>query len=67
MSRDELEARKKRAERGWLVDPPPPAVRWYTDEERRLRREAAERRYAHLRDQDRPWVADPTKRAPTGA
>jgi len=24
MSQDEIEARKKRAERGWLADPPPP-------------------------------------------
>ena len=26
MSQDETEARKKRAERGWLADPPPPAA-----------------------------------------
>ena len=25
MSQDEIEARKKEAERGWLTDPPPPA------------------------------------------
>jgi hypothetical protein len=30
-------------------------------EERRNRHAAMERRYAHLRDQPRPWVADPTK------
>ncbi len=24
MSQDEIEARKKKAERGWLADPPPP-------------------------------------------
>lgn len=24
MSRDEIEARRRRAERGWLADPPPP-------------------------------------------
>lgn len=28
MSRDEIEARKKKAERGWLADPPPPPPRW---------------------------------------
>ena len=33
-----------------------------TEEKRRERHEAMERRYAHLRDQRRPWVADPTKR-----
>ena len=64
---DEIEARMRKAERGWLVDPPPPAPQWYTDEERCLRREAAERRYAHLREQDRPWLADPTSRTRRGA
>ena len=29
MSHDEIEARKKRAERGWLKDPPPPPPRAY--------------------------------------
>jgi hypothetical protein len=29
MSQDELEARKKKAERGWLADPPSPAPRPY--------------------------------------
>ena len=27
MSQDEIEARKKKAERGWLADPPPPPPR----------------------------------------
>jgi hypothetical protein len=29
MSQDEIEAREKRAERGWLADPPPPPPRAY--------------------------------------
>jgi hypothetical protein len=29
MSHDEIEARKKTAERGWLADPPPPPPRAY--------------------------------------
>ena len=40
---------------------------WYTDEtpEQRAKRHAAqERRYAHLRDQKRDWLADPSKNRP---
>ena len=29
MSQDEIEARKNKAERGWLADPPPPPPRAY--------------------------------------
>ena len=83
MSQDEIEARKKKAERGWLADPPPPPPRpqphdhidkWRrmygqmppeTDVPRR-RHEAAERRYAHLVNKPRPWLADPTRRTGKG-
>ena len=81
MSQDELaaiEARKKKAERGWLAIPPPPPPRPQphdrTDKWRRMfgqlppetdvppRRHEAERRYAHLVNKPRPWLADPTER-----
>lgn len=68
MSQDEIESRKKKAERGWLADPPPPPPRWLdeTPEDRRRRQEAAGRRYAHLNNKPRPWLADPTKRIGKG-
>ena len=55
MSQDEIEARTKKAERGWLADPPPP---WPTPEERAARAAAGNRRYAHLANQRRDWIAD---------
>ena len=62
MSDDEIEARKKKAERGWLTDPPPPPPREYIPGEEHKWRVMMDRRYAHLRDRPRPWVADLTKR-----
>lgn len=39
MSQDEIEARKKKAERGWLADPPPKPPRPYIPgEEHKWRR-----------------------------
>ena len=58
MSQDEIEARKKEAERGWLTDPPPAPPRWPTPEERAARAAAGNRRYAHLANQRRDWIAD---------
>jgi hypothetical protein len=64
MSQDEIEARKKKAERGWLADPPPPlhevTARYLkrTPEERAALIEAGNRRYAHLANQRRDWIAD---------
>ena len=64
MSRDEIVARKKRAERGWLADPPPPAQHWPTPEERAARAEAGRRRYAHLVHQRDNWIAFLRKNRP---
>jgi len=36
-----------------------------TEGERRKRHQAMERRYAHLRDQPRPWLADEATRRET--
>ena len=58
MSQDEIEARKKKAESGWLTDPPPAPPRWLTPEERAARAVAGNRRYAHLANQRRDWIAD---------
>ena len=58
MSQDEIEARKKKAERGWLADPPPAPPPWPTPEERAARAAAGNRRYAHLANQRRDWIAD---------
>ena len=44
MSQDEIEARKKEAERGWLTDPPPrtpkPLPPHHIDKWRRMHRQA---------------------------
>ena len=58
MSQDEIEARKKEAERGWLTDTPPAPPPWPTPEERAARAEAGNRRYAHLANRRRDWIAD---------
>ena len=57
MSQEEIEARKKKAERGWLADPPPAPPRWPTPEERAARAEAGRRRYAPLANQRDNWIA----------
>jgi hypothetical protein len=57
MSQDEIEARKKKAERGWLDDPPPAPPPWPTPEERAARAEAGRRRYAPLANQRENWIA----------
>ena len=64
MSQDEIEARKKEAERGWLTDPPPAPPRWPTPEERAARAAAGNRRYAHLANRRRDWIADLRKNRP---
>jgi len=68
MSQDELEARKKKAERGWIVAPSPmpttaaekvmDRARRRTPEETAALIEAGNRRYAHLANQRRDWIAD---------
>ena len=57
MSQDEIEVRKKKAERGWLADPPPAPPDWPTPEERAARAEAGRRRYAPLANQRDNWIA----------
>ena len=57
MSQDEIEVRKKKAERGWLADPPPAPPPWPTPEERAARAEAGRRRYAPLAKQRDNWIA----------
>ena len=57
MSQDEIEARKKEAERGWLTDPPPAPPPWPTPEERAARAEAGRWRYAPLANQRDNWIA----------
>ena len=57
MSQDEIEVRKKKAERGWLADPPPAPTPWPTPEERAARAEAGRRRYAPLANQRDNWIA----------
>lgn len=37
MSEDEIESRKKKAERGWLADPPPPPREYIPGEEHKWR------------------------------
>ena len=68
MSQDEIEARKKKAERGWIVAPSPmpttaaekvmDRARRRTPEETAALIEAGNRRYAHLANQRRDWIAD---------
>ena len=68
MSQAELEARKKKAERGWIVAPSPmpttaaekvmDRARRRTPEETAALIEAGNRRYAHLANQRRDWIAD---------
>jgi hypothetical protein len=64
MSQEEIEARKKKAERGWLADPPPSLPGWVvrsmkrTPEEHAAMIEAGNRRYAHLANRRRDWIAD---------
>ena len=68
MSQDEIEARKKKAERGWIVAPSPTPTtaaekvmdraRRRTPEETAALIEAGNRRYAHLANQRRDWIAD---------
>ena len=67
MSQDEIAARKKKAERGWIVAPSPTPTtaaekvmdRYLkrTPEERAALAEAGRRRYAHLATQKRDWIA----------
>ncbi|WP_293311699.1 hypothetical protein [Mycolicibacterium sp.] len=38
MSQDEIEIRKKKAEQGWLADPPPPQRQYVPGEEHKWRR-----------------------------
>lgn len=68
MSQDEIEARKKKAERGWIVAPSPTPTtaaekvmdraRRRTPEKTAALIEAGNRRYAHLANQRRDWIAD---------
>lgn len=68
MSQDEIEVRKKKAERGWLVAPSPTPTtaaekvmdraRRRTPEKTAALIEAGNRRYAHLANQRRDWIAD---------
>ena len=68
MSQEEIEARKKKAERGWIVAPSPTPTtaaekvmdraRRRTPEETAALIEAGNRRYAHLANQRRDWIAD---------
>ena len=68
MSQAELEARKKKAERGWIVAPSPmpttaaekvmDRARRRTPEETAALIEDGNRRYAHLANQRRDWIAD---------
>jgi hypothetical protein len=68
MSQAEIEARKKEAERGWIVAPAPrpttaaekvmDRARRRTPEETDALIEAGNRRYAHLANQRRDWIAD---------
>ncbi|MEX1175089.1 MAG: hypothetical protein WEB51_05925 [Mycobacterium sp.] len=68
MSQDEIEAQKKKAERGWIVAPSPTPTtaaekvmdraRRRTPEETAALIEAGNRRYAHLANQRRDWIAD---------
>jgi hypothetical protein len=64
MSQDEIEVRKKKAGRGWLTDPPPSLPGWVvrsmkrTPEEHAAMIEARNRRYAHLANRRRDWIAD---------
>ena len=74
MSQDEIEARKKRAERGWIVAPSPTPTtaaekvmdRYLrrTPEERAAMIEAGNRRYAHRANQRRDGIADLRKNRP---
>jgi len=68
MSQDEIEARKKKDERGWIVAPSPTPTtaaekvmdraRRRTPEKAAALIEAGNRRYAHLANQRRDWIAD---------
>ena len=68
MSQDEIEARKTKAERGWIVAPSPTPTtaaekvmdraRRRTPEKTAALIEAGNRRYAHLANQRRDWIAD---------
>ena len=65
--RNEIEARKKKAERGWLADSPPRLPdfidRYFkeTPEQRAEGKAARDRRYGDLMNKPRDWIADPTK------
>ena len=62
--RNEIEARKKKAERGWLADPPPRLPDFIarsverTPEQRAERKAARDLRYADLMNKPRDWIAD---------
>lgn len=60
---EQIERNKLAATRGWIADPPP-ARRWLTPEEKAAMIEAGNRRYAHLENQKRDWIADMRKNRP---
>lgn len=61
---EQIERNKLAATRGWLADPPPSLPDWVvrsmkrTPEERAALIAAGNRRYAHLANQRRDWIAD---------
>ncbi len=61
---EQIERNKLAATRGWLTDPPPAPPRWPTPEERAAEAEAGNRRYAHLANRRRDWIADLRKNRP---
>lgn len=67
INNDRIEAREKKAERGWLADPPPRLPdfidRYFnaTSEEFEERRVVMQRRFKCLMDKPRNWIADPMK------